>query len=503
MELVSQSAARGNSSRVVRKVSVFSAALLGMCTIGSVQAVAATLTCGTPLTVTTANKAAWSTDAQLNDGSGTATIVDDYGWGGWFDPAAQTPALAGKWLSFGDGTQSYPVVNTRGNTANGAWVQDFSTFIYGETITVASNVDLSTIKVTGRGGADNQASFVVKPATLPGGVANNTPTPWVQSTPMLGGAYGAPAAIDLSSGNLGFSYGANAIGLAFYSEATTAVVPGGIVADLEITADCQGTPPPQPTTSLMCPVGNQLGQTVRIGPFTTNARDWKWTWRTNAGGNALENVEQPLFDDFRYRGYFNPNALPTGQETNARWISPGTTDPSAGDIPGLPYPFATGQAKSGYHASVFVMNQPVTVGNNVDLSSVKLEGRFGFDDYGNSVFVQPVGGSPVFDNAGLYMPNGYGSFQTATTPAIPGFARGKNTIGLMLDGLQSSNDCDGGTCAMAAIADFYLTATCTGEPPIVASATPVPTLDVAGLGLLGVLGAGMGAWALRRRKHNQ
>lgn len=111
------------------------------------------------------------------------------------------------------------------------------------------------------------------------------------------------------------------------------------------------------------------------------------------------------------------------------------------------------------------MNQPVTVGSNVDLASIKVDGRFGFDNYGNSIFVQPAGGAPVFDNSGLYLPNGWTSLQTATTPAIPGFARGPNTIGLMLDGGEATNDCANGGCAMAAIADFYVTAACTGEPP--------------------------------------
>lgn len=55
----------------------------------------------------------------------------------------------------------------------------------------------------------------------------------------------------------------------------------------------------------------------------------------------------------------------------------------------------------------------------------------------------------------------------AATPAIPGFERGQNTIGLMLDGGQNTNDCNGGTCALAAIADFYVTATCTGVDPVV------------------------------------
>ena len=59
---------------------------------------------------------------------------------------------------------------------------------------------------------------------------------------------------------------------------------------------------------------------------------------------------------------------------------------------------------------------------------------------------------------------------------------------------------------MGAIADFFITATCTGVEPVVtppsgtASTQPVPTLDLASLGLLGLLSAGVGALALRRRK---
>ena len=120
--------------------------------------------------------------------------------------------------------------------------------------------------------------------------------------------------------------------------------------------------------------------------------------------------------------------------------------------------------------------------------------------------MQPAGGAPVFDNSGLYLPNGYGSFQTATTPNIPGFARGQNTIGLMLDGLQATNSCPDGVCAMAAMADFYVTATCTGVDPVItppANATPVPALGAAGLGLLGLLSAGLGGLALRRRQRGQ
>ncbi|QNN55735.1 hypothetical protein H9K76_14005 [Diaphorobacter ruginosibacter] len=569
---------------------------LGLFALGGAQA--ATLTCGTPLRVSTSSAAGWSTDAKLVANSTvTATVVDNFRLTTlipWFDPATQSPALPSKWLSFGMGTatdpatgSTYPVVNVTGNAD--AWVSGRATIYANEPVNVASNVNLSTIRITGTGGADNGAQFLVKPSTLPGGVVN---TAWVKTTQMLS-TWSSPAAIDLSGGNLGFYYGDNTIGFALTSEATTASAPTGVYADLEITADCLAEPAPQPTTALSCPAGNQAGDAVRIGPFTTNARDWKWTWRNNAG--TLENVEQPLYDSYRYRSYFDPSTL--AEPTTARWISPGTTDPAGADTPGVPYPSATGQAKAGYHASVFQMNQPITVGSNVDLASIKLDGRFGFDDYGNTVFVQPVGGTPVFDNSGLYLPNGYASFSTATTPAIPGFQRGQNTIGLMLDGGQNTNDCNGGLCALAAIADFYVTATCTGEDPIppsnqtitfpaqtsprslaggvfalspaatasstlpvaytsltpdvctvsgvtvtpvavgecqiaadqaggtvgttvynaaprvvqsvtlqnapvVSSATPVPTLGLAGLSLLGLLSAGVGGMALRRRQRS-
>ncbi|MBK6745380.1 hypothetical protein [Ottowia sp.] len=508
------------------KLSLLAAAVAGLGAMSGAQA--ATLTCGPNapgVRINTANKADWSTDARyVAAPNGIATIVDDYRWGGttWFNPADQTHGagagslattlLQGKWLSFGataDETTpgQYPAVNTVGVVADGAWVAGRATFIYNEPITIGTDVDLSTIKIRGTGGFDNGALLAVKPTILPGGVANNAP--WIKSTTISGGSWTSPAAISLDgTSGLGFYYGANTIGLALDSENTTATWPVGVVADFEITADCLTPVAEQPTTPLLCPMGNRAGDTIRIGPFTTNARDWKWTWRTNSSTapQALENVEQPLFDDFIWHGYFKPAALPSGEETAARWISPGTTDPSGADIPGVPYPLATGQSKSGFNAAIFALNQPITVGNNVDLATIKLDGRFGFDDYGNSVFVQPAG---AVESTDLYLPNGFGAFTPAVTPNIPGFRRGQNTIGLRLDGGQFRNDCTGGACALGAIADFYVTATCTGVPPILPppppgpAVTPVPTLDVAGLGLLGLLSAGAGALALRRRKRAQ
>ncbi len=156
----------------------------------------------------------------------------------------------------------------------------------------------------------------------------------------------------------------------------------------------------------------------------------------------------------------------------------------------MPYPADSGQSKAGFYGAVFTMNQPITVGNNVDLTTIKLDGRFGFDNTGDSVFVQPAG-DPAPTSFTHLLPDGYGSFITHTTAAVPGFKRGANTIGLVLDGGEAKNDCAGGGCAMAAIADFYVTATCTGAAPIdpTKPVTPVPTLDIAGLGLLGLLSA--------------
>ena len=502
-----------------QKLSLVAAAAMGLCAMGSVQA--ATLSCGpasTPLRVNTNTSSQWSTDARyVAAPNGIATIIDNYRWNGtsWFDNTTQTHGagagslatqpMLGKWLSFGTTSENaaHPAVNTRGVVANGAWAADRATMIYNEPITIGTNVNLASIRIRGTGGADNNAVLAVRPATLPGGVANNTATPWTKSTSILPGSWTVPAAISLdgSTDGLGFYYGDNQIGLAFYSEATSQNLPGGVVADFEITADCLTPVAAQPTTPLMCPVGNQAGDTVRIGPFTTNARDWRWTWRTNTAGTAIENVQQPLYDDFIWRGYFKPGALPAGQETSARWISPGTVSPAGADIPGVPYPSATGQSKAGFYGSVFTLNQPITVGNNVTLSSIRLDGRFGFDDTGDSVFVQPAG-QPAPTSFTHLLPDGYGAFTTFTTAPVPGFQQGLNTIGLVLNGGQAQNDCAGGTCAMAAIADFYVTATCTGEAPVVTptSATPVPAMGPAGLGLLGLLSAGMGALALRRRK---
>ncbi len=510
---------------------MLSVVLLGLGAMGGVQA--ATLTCGTPLRVNTANKAQWSTDARyVAAPQGIATIVDNYKWSGWLDlstnpnhPASPPRSLAGtalqgKWLSFGataDGTHNpdqYPAVNTVGVVANGAWVAGRATFIYNEPITIGPNVNLATIKIQGSGSADNSALLAVRAHTLPGGVNNMaSPTPWTQTTNLLGGTWGALAAINVdgSANGLGFYYGDNTIGLALNSEATTASLPTGVVADFEITADCLKPVPPPPTAALICPAGNKAGDPIKIGPFNTNARDWKWTWRTNAAGTALENATQPLFDDYMFRTYFRPANLPTtptDQSTLARWISPGTTSPGGGDIPGVPYPAASGQSKAGYYGSVFTMNQPITVGNNVALTSIKLDGRFGFDDTGDSVFVQPAGDQAPTTFPLNLLPDGYGAFTTYTTAAVPGFKQGQNTIGLVLDGGQAKNDCSSGMCALGAIAEFYVTGTCTGEAPITPPdptkvVAPVPTLDLAGLGLLGLLSAGLGALGLRRRKNAQ
>ncbi|GAB2830600.1 hypothetical protein GCM10027276_36590 [Comamonas piscis] len=468
--------------KIHRQAAFFAVSLAGLSAASGVQA--ASLVCGVPLRVSTASAANWSTDARYVSAptGAAATIREDYQWNGWFDPAAGThgassgsldgQAFAGKWLSFGDasfvegnanggntGTGTYPAVITNGDTANGAWVNGRATFIYNDTINIASNVNLATIRVRGVGGFDDHTQFVVRPASPPSGASD-----WLQIQ-NLGTSYVAPGTINLdgSAVGLGFYYGDNTIGFAvqnsFSAPTTSQGNPTGLMADMEITADCLTEPAPQPTSILACPAGSQVGDEVRVGPFTTNARDWKWTHRTNAG--VLENVEQPLFDTYRYRSYFNPDNL--AEPTAARWISPGTTTPADADIPGVPYPEATGQTRAGYNASVFMLNQAINVGANVDLDSIKFSGRFGFDDTGDSVFVQPDGEAGSY---GAYrLTDGYGAFTTATTAAIPGFARGQNKIGLMLDGGQLQNNCASGICAMGAIADFYVTAACTGEPP--------------------------------------
>ena len=519
-----------------RKLSLLAAAVAGLWTVGGVQA--ATLTCGTPVRVTTTPSVAtppvnvnWRSDARFVDATGADTTpaghpvvvggnipnyISQY-WN-YTPPAAIAPGAA--WLTHGvvqqrpgySDTYGHFRVDIQGDRSKGAWVANRATMIYNEPITIGPEVDLSSIRVTGRGSVDNNSGALsVMAHTLPGGVDNTAAAqPWVQSTALSGiGAWNSATggAFDLqaSASGLGFYYGDNSIGLTFNSERYNDSLPGGIIADFEITADCLTPPAAQPTAALICPDGNRAGDTVRIGPFTTNARDWKWTWRTNAAGTAIENVEQPLYDDYMYRDYFRPAALPAGQETAARWISPGTTSPAGADVPGVPYPAATGQAKGSFYGTVFTLNQPLMVGNNVDLSTIRFDGRFGFDDTGDSVFVKPAS-LPAYTPFAHLLPDGFGSFTQATTAPIPGFLQGQNTIGLVLNGGQNTNDCGSGVCALGAIADFYVTATCTGLPPIAIdpnSPTSVPTLDVAGLGLLGLLSAGAGAVALRRRKRAQ
>ncbi|MEJ5150268.1 DUF11 domain-containing protein [Comamonas sp. MYb396] len=468
-----------------RQAALFAVSLAGLTAAAGVQA--ANLVCGVPLRVSTASVSNWSTDARYVSAptGAAATIRDDYKWNGWFDPTTQTHGAAsgslngqpfeGKWLSFGDstfvegaanggntGTGTYPAVITNGNTDNGAWVAGRVTFIYNDPINIANNVNLATIRVRGLGGFDDSTQFVVRPSAPPSGASD-----WLQAQ-TAGTLYSTPDAIDLdgSAAGLGFYYGNNTIAFAVQNvgreDTDSRGNPVGLTADIEITADCATEPPAQPTTVLACPAGSQAGDEVRVGPFTTNARDWKWTQRMNAAGTALENVEQPLFDSYRYRSYFDPSTLTTA--TDARWISPGTTNPASSDIPGVPYPAATGQSRGIQDGSTFVMNQPVNIGSNVDLASIKLTGRFAFDDYGSSVYVKPAAGAESAAGP-TYLPNGYGAFQTYTTSAALGFARGNNTVGFRLDGGQETNDCSGGTCALGAIAEFYVTAACTGEPP--------------------------------------
>ncbi|MBH1964462.1 MAG: hypothetical protein I8H77_09010 [Comamonadaceae bacterium] len=490
MKLESPSHRRYALPRAIRKGSLISMVLLGMCTLGSVQA--AQLTCGpgsTPLRIST-SKATWSTDARYVSAptGAAATIVDDYKWRGWFNKAtakhpASAGALAGQsvqgdWLSFGDaqyptgaggntGTGPYPAVITNGVVANGALVAQRVSFTYNEKITIPNNVDLSTIKLIGSGGFDDSTLLLVKPDNTPSGATN-----WMQTSASFSG-YGSPSLINVNGANtgMGFYYGDNTIGFAvvntFNAPTTSADNPTGLFADFQITADCLPELPPAPTpatTALSCPVGKLPGEEFEIGPFTTNARDWSWTWRTRElAPREIEEVTQPLFDDYRYRSYFDPNTLTT--PTKARWISPGTTSPGAGDIPGVPYPKASGQSKAFWYGSVFTMNQPITVSDTVDLDSIKLKGRFGFDDTGDSVFVQPAGKPPYRPFQHL-LPDGYGGFITWTTTAIPGFEVGSNTIGLVLDGGQFENDCSGGVCALGAIADFTVVAKCQEAPPV-------------------------------------
>jgi uncharacterized repeat protein (TIGR01451 family) len=458
--------------KLINKHTAFFAVSVAAISAGS-SVQAATLSCGVPLRIHTA-KATWSADARYasNPQGPAATLVDDYQWSGWFDKtttnhlasaselpgSALTGPVQGDWISFGES----PSVITNGDVNNGALVAGRVSFTYNEKVSIPNNINLSSIKIRGTGGFDNYALFLVKPDTTPSGA-----TDWIRTTAGSGAgmnndASPSPITLNGDTDGLGFYYGDNTIGFSIQNFASANTVPSnvtGVIADFEITADCLPEPEPQPTAVLACPAGSQAGDEVRVGPFTTNARDWKWTKRTNAG--ALENVDLPLYDSYRYRSYFNPGTL--SEATTARWISPGTTDPASTDIPGVPYPAATGQSNGGVDASTFVMNQPINVGTNVDLASIKLDGRFAFDDYGNSVYVKPAGGTETW--GGTYLSNGFGAFTTLTTPVISGFQPGQNTIGFMVDGGQNANSCAGGTCAMAAIADFYVTAACTGEPP--------------------------------------
>ena len=532
VELSSQLPRRAGVSRGLGKASALSVVLLGLGAMGGVQA--ATLMCGAGNGVhvtTTAAPGQWTSDAREVEAAsphadiGPATVVTNYvstSWG-YTLPTAIAPNAA--WLTHGAvnprGTDpsGYPWVDILGDRTKGAWVANQGTFIYNEPITVDPKVNLSTIKVIGKGSYDNAApQFSVMAHSLPGGVNNLAAAePWVQSTVLSGmGAWNSAAGGNFSlnpagGSGLGFYYGDNSIGLSFTSERYNDGAPGGMIADFEITADCLTDVPPPPTAALICPMGNKAGDPVKIGPFYTNARDWKWARRTNAAGTALEDVpssEQTLYDDYMWSGYFRPANLPAGQSTLARWISPGTTSPGASDVPGVPYPAATGMAKAGFYGSVFTMNQPITVGNNINMANIRLEGRFGFDDTGDSVFVQPVGSPVPTSFPSNLLNDGFGAFTTLTTAPTQGFKQGQNIIGLVLNGGQVTNDCRGGVCALAAIAEFYVTGVCTGDapvdtPPTPSSVTPVPTLDLAGLGLLGLLGAGMGAFALRRRKREQ
>lgn len=501
MESISRLARRRRGgSRVARAASMLSIALLAMSAASGVQA--AQLMCGpgaTPLRISTA-KATWSADARYVSAptGAAAAIVDDYKWRGWFNPTTSThPAsagalagqpLQGNWLSFGDaqfptgaagntGTGPYPAVITDGNVANGALVARRVSFTYNEKITIGPNVDLSSIKLTGSGGFDDSTDLLVKPDTTPSGA-----TDWIRTSASFGG-FGAPSLISVDGNNtgMGFYYGDNTIGFAVvntgYAPTTSAGNPTGLFADFQITADCLTEPEPVASAVLSCAPDVADGTPVEIGPFFTNARDWKWAMRTDSGA-LVENTapEQPLFDDYKYRSWFNPAKLAAGQETSARWISPGTTSPGTADLPGVPYPAATGQTKPGYYGSVFTMNQAITVADNVDLDSIKLKGRFAFDDTGDSVYVKPATAASYYTPFKHLLPDGYGGFTGSvaspfTTAAIPGFEVGDNTIGLVLDGGQLRNDCSNGLCAMGAIAEFKVTATCKAPAPDPATGT--------------------------------
>ena len=77
MGVLSNEARRCGVSPELGKVSAACVLLLGLGALGSVQA--ATLTCGTPLRVNTANSSQWSTDARyVAAPNGIATIVDNY-----------------------------------------------------------------------------------------------------------------------------------------------------------------------------------------------------------------------------------------------------------------------------------------------------------------------------------------------------------------------------------------------------------------------------------------
>lgn len=504
-------------------LSLVAAAVAGLCAAGGAQA--AKLTCGNSgkVHITTTGAAGWSTDAR-NSPSGTpAAIVDNYAWGAWIDPT--TVAAGAKWLSFGVTGNGNPLVSIQGDRANGAWVTNRGTFIYNETITIGPEVDLASIKITGKGAADDNVNFAVKPSTLPGGVANNAAQPWIRDTAMLGATWstsgGAAINLDGSTAGLGFYYGDNTIGLSIFSQYLNNEYPGGVVADFDITADCLTDVPAQPAKPyLVCEAGKAKGDTVKIGPFYTTTRDWKWQYRTraNAAGTAADTSNTleynaagwPLFEDYSWaHQYAKPGAATPALQ--ARWLSPGTTDPAAGDLPGVPYPLATGLYRTGYNASVFTMNNPIWIGSNINLAAIKIKGSFGFDNTGDTFMALPQGQSLPTNWPGSLrndLPDGWTAFNDSAGTYIQGFAAGYNQIGMgMLSNDAFRNDCAGGACAMAAFGQFYIEGACTGDAPVNMGPepAPVPTLDIAGLGLLSLLGAGAGAGALalRRRKRGE